>query len=270
MTDPERFSRRAEGLAAELLRAGASERPSDHGLQQTLLALGLSGVVVSSTSVAAASATGSGAGAPSLAATSAASGSVGLTTAATIKTASAALVVKWLGIGVLGGVGLAGVAVVASPSPSAAVSPANVPAPAMNRAPATPTRREPPTAAVASLAPQVAVSAALSAPRAPMLAIESRLANPELDAGQPLAAEVAYVDRARALLASHSSQGLSLLEGYEQKFHQPRLLPEVLFLQLEAYERSGRSSEARRAAERLVNGFPKSPHAGRARRLLGP
>ena len=34
MTDPERFSRRSKGLAAELLRAGASERPNEHGIRR--------------------------------------------------------------------------------------------------------------------------------------------------------------------------------------------------------------------------------------------
>jgi hypothetical protein len=42
----------------------------------------------------------------------------------------------------------------------------------------------------------------------------------------------------------------------------------VLFLQLEACERLGRPSEAQRAARRLVSGFPQSPHATRARKLL--
>jgi outer membrane protein assembly factor BamD (BamD/ComL family) len=102
-----------------------------------------------------------------------------------------------------------------------------------------------------------------------VVAVESRAAEPALEAGSPLATEVAYVDRARALLAAgQSSQGLALLEHYEQKFREARLLPEVLFLQLEAYQRAGRSAEARNAAQRLVDGFPKSPHAGRARKLL--
>src|SRR4051812_28420253 len=112
MTDPERFSRRTKGLAAELLRAAANERPSDRGMQQTLLALGLSGVVLSSTAVAAA--TAAGAQLTRVACASAATGSVGLTSAGTVKAVSATLIIKWVGIGVLGGIGLAGVAAVAS------------------------------------------------------------------------------------------------------------------------------------------------------------
>lgn len=268
MTDPERFSQRSKGLAAELLRAGASERPNEHGMQQTLLALGLSGVVLSSTGVAAA--TAASAQLTSVASASAAAGSVGLTTAGTVKAVSATLIIKWVGIGVLGGVGLAGVAVVASPMPNAVVSSAPR-APEVSHTPATPARPQPRTAvagsAASSAAPPVAVSAASSAPRAG--AVEARASNPELDLGELLAAEVAYVDRARALLAAgSSSQGLALLERYEQKFHEARLLPEVLFLRLEAYERSGRSTEARRVAQRLVDTFPNSPQVGRARKLL--
>jgi hypothetical protein len=45
-------------------------------------------------------------------------------------------------------------------------------------------------------------------------------------------------------------------------------LPEVLFLQLQTLEQLGRTAEARSAAKRLVDGFPKSPHASRARKLL--
>jgi outer membrane protein assembly factor BamD (BamD/ComL family) len=94
---------------------------------------------------------------------------------------------------------------------------------------------------------------------------------PAIDVGAPLAAEVAYVDRARALLrAGQTEQGLSLLRGYEAQFPEARLLPEVLFLQLETLERSGRTGDARAAAQRLVDGFPQSPHAARARKLLFP
>jgi len=269
MTDPQRFSRRSKGLAAELLRAGASERPNEQGMQQTLLALGLSGVVLSSTGVAAATAAAS-APLTSAASASAAAGSVGLTTAGTVKAVSATLIIKWVGIGVLGGVGLAGVAVVASPMPNAVV-PSAPRAPEVSPTPAAPARPQPRTAVAGSAAPSavppVAVPAASSALHAG--AVEARAANPELDLGELLAAEVAYVDRARALLAaSSSSQGLALLEAYERKFHEARLLPEVLFLQLEAYERSGRSTEARRIAQRLVDTFPNSPHVGRARKLL--
>jgi hypothetical protein len=269
MTDPQRLSQRSTGLSAELLRAGAEERPNDHGLQQTLLVLGLSGVALSGASAAGAATLG-GAKLTSAVSASAGASGIGLTSAATIKAISATLVIKWVGIGVLGGVGLAGVATVATlPSTPPTVSRTPAAPPRISHAPAAPTQREPRSAVVDSpKAPASARSSMTSAPAVGVVATQSSSA--ALDLSMPLAAEVAYLDRARSLLAAgQSSQGLSLLEQYEQKFPEARLLPEVLFLQLEAYERSARGAEARRAAERLVNGFPKSPHAGRARKLLG-
>jgi len=268
MTDPERFSRRSTGLAAELLRAGADDQPGPDGMQQTLVALGFSGVVLSSAGVAGAASVGS---APLTSAVSASAATSGLTTVGAIKSASATLVIKWVGIGLVGGVGLASVASVAArPSPkSSAVDHAPPSTAQVNRAAVTPRRPESRPAVADSPAPQLVASAVPSALHAVAVAVESRATNSELEVGELLAAEVAYVDRARALLAAgQSSQGLSLLAGYEQKFRGARLLPEVLFLQLEAYERSGQSNEARNAAQRLVADFPKSPHAGRARKLL--
>jgi outer membrane protein assembly factor BamD (BamD/ComL family) len=92
-----------------------------------------------------------------------------------------------------------------------------------------------------------------------------------VEVGAPLAAEVAFIDRARAQLAAgQAEQGLLQLRRYEQEFPEARLLPEALFLRMETCERLGRSGDARAAARRLVEGFPKSPHATRARKLLGP
>jgi hypothetical protein len=266
MTDPVRLSQRSTGLAAELLRAGAEERPNEFGVQQTLLALGLSSVALSATGAAGAAAAAS-AKLTSAVSASAAAGSVGVASAGTINALSATLIVKWLGIGVLGGVGLVGVAAVATDPPAApsAERQALAPAPPHQRVAAAPPQHLPRAQGVDSpAAPQAAVSVAPSAPR-----VAVSRAEPALEAAIPLAAEVVYVDRARALLAAgQSSQGLSLLERYEQEFPRARLLPEVLFLQLEAYERSARGAEARRAAQRLLAGFANSPHAARARKLL--
>jgi hypothetical protein len=267
MTDPERLSRRRTGLASELLRAAAEEQPSDDGMQQTLLALGVSGALLSTTGVvgaAVASARLTGA----TSASASASG-VGLTTAATVHSISATLVVKWVGLGVLGGLGLAGVAeVTALPPPRAAASHVQKRADRVAQPASTIVRTAPRALAVDSAEPELAVSAAPTVLRAPV--VEPRVPAPVADVGTLLAAEVSYVDRARALLAAgQASQGLALLESYERQFREPRLLPEVLFLQLEAYERAGRHADARRAAQRLVASFPTSPHAGRARKLLG-
>jgi hypothetical protein len=268
MTDPERLSQRHTGLAAELLRAAADEQPSDHGLQRTLLALGVSGAILSSTSAAGA-ALASAQVTSATSASAAASGGVGLSTAGAVSSISATLVVKWVGLGVLGGLGLAGVADVTTlPPPRAVASHVHKAADRVAHPTTTPARPAPRALAVSSAAPEIAVSAAPAAPRAAV--IEPRVPVPIAEVGAPLAAEVSYIDRARSLVAAgQSSQGLALLESYEQHFREARLLPEVLFLQLEAYERAGRHADARRAAQRLVASFPTSPHAGRARKLLG-
>lgn len=259
MTDPERISQRSSGLAAELLRAGATEQPRSAGMQRTLAALGVSGALLTTASAASAVAGATG--------TATAAGAVTGTKA--VKAVSTILLAKWIGVGVVGGVGLAGAAAVVS-APAAPVPGVQVARSAQRPVPprvATP---------VAPALPEVIELAASEVvePPAPSLAAPSVPAVPaeaEPDLGAPLAAEVAFVDRARATLAAgRAEQGLAQLASYEREFPEARLLPEVLFLRLETCERLGRRSEARTAAQRLVQGFPKSPHAARARQLLGP
>jgi hypothetical protein len=267
MTDPERISKRSHGLAAQLLQAGAEEQPSEIGMQRTLAALG-AGAALATTSAAAAGtakATGAaGAGAGGAGFASAAAGGA-------MKAVSATLLVKWIGIGVVGGIGLAGAAAVATsptPPPSSGVRASVRPVVAVPAQAAHDTPRD------ISPSTAVEVSTAEAAPAAPVtprvsVAEPMSTAPMELGIGAPLAAEVAYVDRARALLAAgRSDQGLAMLLSYERQFAEARLLPEVLFLRLETCDRLGRKSEARAAAQRLLEGFPKSPHAARARKFL--
>ena len=261
MTDPERISKRSAGLSAQLLQAGADEEPGAQGMQRTLAALGVSTAVVTTTSAASAVA-GSAKLSGAAGAGSAAAGGVA-------KAASTTLLVKWIGIGVVGGVGLAGMAAVAAgPAPLASEAPVVVAAP--------PPIEAPQVAAVEPVRPSASVAVPeFEVPPPPASAaarsgVSEPAPEPPLEVGAPLAAEVSYVDRARALLTSRQTeQGLSLLQGYEQKFPEARLLPEVLFLRLETCDRLGRKSEARAAAQRLLDGFPKSPHAARARGVLG-
>ena len=258
MTDPERISKRRSGLAAQLLQAGADEQPSDASIEQTMAALGVAGALVTTSTATSAAAVG---------------GAKAVTAAgSTAKAVSGTLLVKWIGIGVVSGVGLAGAAAVATaplaPNPSAAKVDVSAPRVASAQ----------PTHAAVAAPPQVVDAA--PAPEAPALPVapaphvsapQPAEPAPAIDVGAPLAAEVAYVDQARSSLASgQSEQGLKLLRSYERQFPEARLLPEVLFLQFETLERLGRASEARVAAQRLVDGFPKSPHAARARKLLIP
>ena len=272
MTDPERISKRSSGLAAQLLQAGADEQPSDLGVQRTLAALGVSGAVLTTTSAAGAAVAGT---AKATSAVGASAGGAGLAASAaggTAKAVTATLLVKWIGIGVVGGVGLASAAAVATrPAAPPHAASRGVVAAAPVVAAAVEAPAEPHPGLVAELpAPEAAPAPVLAA--APRVSVAEPVApTPLLEVGAPLAAEVAYVDRARALLASgQTDQGLALLQTYERQFPEARLLPEVLFLRLETCARLGRNSEARNAAQRLLDGFPKSPHAARARKLLFP
>jgi hypothetical protein len=262
MTDPERISHRSSGLAAELLRAGAAEEPRSAGVERTLAALGVSGALL--TTAATASGVAAGGGAAAAGAATVATG------AKAVKAVSALLLAKWIGVGVVGGVGLAGAAAVVSRP--LANAPSATPAIAAAPRTLTPARVAPSEPVVA---PQIAepppevVEPSVTA--SPMASLPVPKSEPALDIGAPLAAEVAFIDRARGLLAAgQAEQGLQLLSGYEQQFPEARLLPEVLFLRLETCDRLGRRAEARSAAQRLVEGFPKSPHAARARQLLNP
>lgn len=256
MTDPERISRRGAGLAAQLLRSSAEEEPNDVGLERTLAALGVSGAVLSTTS--AAGAVGAAASAKLTSAVSAGAG----------KAVTGALLLKWVGVGVVSGVGLAGAAALVT-------APTQPPPPAVSapsRRVVTPVVSATPRAVRPTASPLVSAEAPVE-PAVPPRAVPSvrePVTPPTAEASAPLAAEVAYVDRARAQLAAGSAEaGLDALARYEREFPEARLLPEVLFLQLETYQRLGRTAEARRAAERLVSAFPKSPHATRARAVLG-
>jgi len=267
MTDPERISKRSTGLAAQLLQAGAEEQPDPAGMQRTLAALGATVAVMTTTSGAGAVA--GTAKATSVAAAGAGGAAAGATAAGgTVKAVSATLLLKWVGIGVLGGVGLAGAAAAAtdltparSPAVASAVRVSAAPAPAVPEA-ARPS-------AVAATAPSEAAPLPAPAPLGPHISSDAVPATSVLEVGAPLAAEVAYIDHARALLsAGQAEPGLSLLQSYEHEFPEARLLPEVLFLRMETCDRLGRASEARAAAQRLVDGFPRSPHTSRARNLL--
>jgi hypothetical protein len=269
MTDPERISKRSTGLAAQLLQASAEEQPNDIGVQQTLAALGVSGAVLTTTSTVSAAAAGTAKATSAIGASAGGGGLAAGAVGGTAKAVTATLLVKWIGIGVVGGVGLAGAAAVATrPAPAPHVASHAV----VSAAPVVAAAAEPPAAPHSSLvavepAPEAATPVVIAAPHVSVT--EPIATAPMLEVGAPLAAEVAYVDRARALLAAGlADQGLALLQTYEREFPEARLLPEVLFLRLETCDRLGRTSEARSAAQRLLNGFPRSPHAARARKVL--
>ncbi|HEX6766606.1 MAG TPA: hypothetical protein VF103_14030 [Polyangiaceae bacterium] len=245
MNDEELFSV-SDGLAPTLFRAGREDFPSDEALAKTLAAVGAGAAALAISGAAA----GAGVGSSALAKGGAAVVSFGSVT-------------KWLGIGALSGAVVAGVAhEVTAPAvaPHETVMNAN-PAPAL---PVPNAVRTKPKAALAPLAePTAEPPKPVSVPRS----VSESVGEPER---VPLAAEVALVDRARTMLAAGNPAGaLAALSAYEAAFTEPRLLPEVLFLRMEAHLAAGNRAQAVQTAEESIRRFPRSPHAARARELIG-
>lgn len=236
----------ASTLGLTLLRAGRDEWPSEAALSRTLAAVGAGAAVVAAASGAA--------GASAAMAT--AKGSIALV--------SFSSVMKWLGVGALGGVVVAGALHGLAPAPV--------------RAPiAAPTVLVAPLAHAPHVAeaPQPKRALAPNAPEPPPEAQKRSASLPAMPREQddalkvPLAAEVALVDRARASLASgRPTRALEELSGYETAFPEPRLEPEVLFLRMEAHLAAGDTARARETAQESVRLFPKSPHAAKARSVI--
>lgn len=227
-------------LLARLVRAGASERPSTRSMSRTLSALGLSATTLG------------------VAASAGAFGAAGPASALTL-----AVVGKWVSVGFASGVVAASVVHGVARLPSSASGP-SLPTPAV-QTPVTP--RVGSTPSVRSAVSSSSSGAGASAPvvRAPSL----RFAAPDDGFKAPLAAELRIVDQGRALLQKNELRAaLSALDRYERDFAEPRLLPEVLYLRMEALTRLGLSSRAVEVATQLERDFPRSPHAARARAVL--
>jgi hypothetical protein len=262
MSDPPRLlDHAASPLTSRLLRAGLDEQPSDVVLRRTLAAVGTGIAIASSTTAAAA---GSGAAPMTLLA-----------------------IAKWIGVGTLGGlVTIAAATQLGAPSglaidrgmqrqvqeaptsqrsPQARAKPADIsdqplannPAPppslpfvASHEKPAPPS--DPPRSNDTRDPPFLA---------APVAPAESRPA--------PLAEEVSFVDRGWAAIRSKEyARTLADLAVYERKFPSMSMLPEVLFLRMQAESGLGNADRARAHARSILSGFPQSPHSARARDIL--
>jgi hypothetical protein len=226
-------------FAVRLIRAGMRETPAPGTLQRTLAGIGL------------------GAGALG---TAASSGALAATKAATSVTAAA--LTKWAGVGAAAGVLLAasahGVYRATQPAPRASVAAAPA---RKDPAPAKPVTNEKPrpTHVEPATAPVIAAAPPRSSPSAP----------PSADMEAPLAAELAFVDRGReAFQRGDLAAALARLDGYEKAFPEQRLLPEVLYLRMQALRKRGDTSGAAGLAGRLVRDFPNNPHVSSARAVL--
>ncbi len=236
-------------LGSALFSAGRDEWPSEDAVARTLSAIGAGAAIATVTGGA-------------VAAAGASAGTAAKTSVAVVSFAS---ITKWLGIGALGGVVVAGVAHEVTPRVMTPVAPVAIPAqPAVEVQSETKKPESPKLAPAPTPASEPEPAKVSEKPLA--LAHEHK---EQEQHGVPLAAEVALVDRARAALASGSAQrALDELRTYETAFPEPRLLPEVLFLRMEAHLAAGNAARARETAEQSVRLFPRSPHAARAREVI--
>lgn len=244
MTDPDRLLSELPGdLGRTLIEAGVDEQPSELARRRALIALGVAAPVLGVGSVVLGASAVKGAAAGS----ALTSGSV----------TSGIVIAKWLGTGLAAGVlATTAVQIVQRPAePARVVTPVAVMTP----------KNEP----VAPVSPTPRVEQPVTEPPVAELAAAPVAVETETEAALPLAREVAFVDRGRALLEGGNAAGAAqALRDYEREFPQPKLLPEVWVLRMRAAERAGDSAGARILAARLVEVFPKSPHSARARALL--
>jgi hypothetical protein len=225
-------------LLSRLVRAGAAERPSSRSMSRTLSALGLGATTLG----IATSAGAFGAGGP-------------------VAKLTLVVVGKWAGLGLATGV------VVASVAHSVAWLPSSPSMPA-------PTAQISARPHVAPTPPRIAPSAppsplATNSPAPVVRPPSPKPAGSDAAARAPLAAELVLVDRGRTLLqGSEPRAALSALDRYERDFADPRLLPEVLYLRMEALMQLGMTPQATAVARQLAQNFPRSPHTARARNVL--
>jgi hypothetical protein len=238
MTDSEPPDR---DLEARLIRAGTREVPPSGTLQRTLTGLGLG---------ASALATVSSAGALGAAKAAAPAGLLGLAKWASIGAASGLMVTA-----ASYGVQHATRAQTPATSSSVAVRKANdLPAPVASTFAEVTPLQSPSALAAPSAAPPRAATAAASA---------------SAEADVPLAKELAFVDRGReAFQRNDAGAALALLEHYERSFPERRLMPEVLYLRMQAQRELGETGRAATLAARLLRDYPRSPHASSARSIL--
>jgi hypothetical protein len=279
MTGPRQPKTLADAeLAARLLRAGSREAPSQKSLERTLSALGLSASAALGASAVAASTTNASA------ATASATTASGATVSKVAGTMSAVALMKVAGLGALAGVVAAGSAYELSrPSErAAAVSKPSLPAlHTAHRAGAHSATRSVAQPGAPPLSERGEASAPADAMTRELLRERAlvrdttrvphakALAAEPLETAPELAAEIAFVDRGRVSFQSGAfRETLSALEAYERTFPARRLLPEVLYLRMQAYDGSGDERRALEAATHFLREFPRSPHASSARARL--
>jgi hypothetical protein len=255
MKEPKRLTRDSEDeLARRLLGAGRARAP--HAARERALAAASAALVT----------TGLAGG------TAAAGGLLGrLGSAAALKWLAA---VAFVGAGALGGAvllertspehgasehTLSATARVASPAPP----PSALAAP---RAPEAPTEQGAPVPLPTSAPSPSSVTSVASAPHR----VVPASAPAELPSGSTMREELAWLESARAALASGDApRALSLLDRYGTQFPHPAMIPEAAVLRIEALVAAGDRPAAERAADSFLAQNPQSPYSSRVRSVVG-
>ena len=222
----------------QLLLSAGLDAPPSGGKLRTLVAFGI----------------GAGAATTSASATAATSG------------LGAAMIAKWLAVGVASGVLATGAVELAThaieppPQPPAAQAPpVIVSPPRVSALPGGDPRHD-----LAKPDQPNAVAKARARNEA------SRQVSKESASSETLSAEVLALDRAReALFSGNAAAALRLLDVHSRTFKAPSLSPEATVLRVEALLRIGRSSEAERVGNNLLATHRGTAHAQRVRSLLG-
>jgi hypothetical protein len=234
--DPKRLrALGATDLERRLLEAGAGEQPSPELTRRMRQGLGLSAAAA----VTAASVT---------------AGAASVTRTMFWARISSGIVAAVVAGGVIG-------ARVSSRAPAPVTPPAVVrlaPPPARPPAPiaiAVP-HQEPPRVAVADVRPR---------------RVKHRRPVVERNFDGDLRAEIALVDAARAALrAGAPDRALALLQRHAATYGAGTFAPEATALRIEALAATGRTAEARAAAQRFVADHPDSPLSDRVARFAAP
>jgi hypothetical protein len=250
MSEPQRLLDGSGGLELELLRSAKDDGPSTHARRRTMVALGIGTGIVG----------------------------VGVTTAgSTAASTGVGGILKWIGIGVVGG----GLAVGgAQEAMHLSTSRTQISMAVKGQEQATDKASRPARAYLARLAePPKAVEPA--AAEVPEVADEALPEPEKVDAplaarpvtrranGASLADEVAQLDRAReALHRGDLQQALEMLEQHDQQFGRALLGPEAMVLRIEALTQNGDKAGAAALANQFLAAYPTSPAANRVRSLL--
>ena len=241
----------------QLLRAGASEGPSDEAVRNAEIALGLAGVAGAVAGLSSAAGTPQGLGTPAVA-----------------KSALGLLSFKLWAL-VLGGVGVVAVGGVLLRSGMPITSggggspPATEVSPPSAASPVTGSPSEVPNPTLrAELSPSFpsslpSVAAARPGEHSPPDSVSQ-------SARSTLKLQIQLIDRARSRLARGDAPGaLATLAEYRRDYPQGALGEEATLLQIEALAASGQGGAARQLGDAFLRRNPKSPHGTRIRALLG-